>query len=52
MWVPIYWLAYRQMDNNLTSMCATMALHGTPNDLLQNMDPITLIVLVPSKLLL
>lgn len=49
MWVPIYWLAYRQMDNNLTAMCATMALHGTPNDLLQNMDPITLIVLVPSK---
>ncbi|KAF9739035.1 hypothetical protein PMIN06_005284 [Paraphaeosphaeria minitans] len=47
MWVPLYWLAYRQMDNNLTAMCATMALHGTPNDLLQNMDPITLIVLVP-----
>jgi POT family proton-dependent oligopeptide transporter len=47
MWVPIYWLAYRQMDNNLTALCATMALHGTPNDLLQNMDPITLIVLVP-----
>ncbi|KAF2013588.1 MFS peptide transporter-like protein Ptr2 [Aaosphaeria arxii CBS 175.79] len=46
-WVPIYWLAYRQMDNNLTQMCSTMALHGTPNDLLQNMDPITLIVLVP-----
>jgi POT family proton-dependent oligopeptide transporter len=47
MWVPIFWLAYRQMDNNLTQMCSTMALHGTPNDLLQNMDPITLIVLVP-----
>jgi POT family proton-dependent oligopeptide transporter len=46
-WVPIYWLAYRQMDNNLTQMCSTMALHGTPNDLLQNMDPITLIVMVP-----
>jgi POT family proton-dependent oligopeptide transporter len=48
-WVPIFWLAYRQMDSNLTQMCSTMALHGVPNDVLSNLDPIAIIVLVPSK---
>lgn len=46
-WVPIFWLAYRQMDSNLTQMCSTMALHGIPNDLLNNLDPICIIILVP-----
>ncbi|KAF2015762.1 peptide transporter PTR2-A [Aaosphaeria arxii CBS 175.79] len=46
-WVPIFWLAYRQMDSNLTQMCSTMALHGIPNDLLSNFDPIAIIILVP-----
>ena len=48
-WVPIFWLAYRQMDSNLTQMCATMELHGVPNDILNNLDPISIIILVPSK---
>jgi len=46
-WVPIFWLAYRQMDSNLTQMCATMKLNGVPNDLLQNLDPICIIIIVP-----
>ncbi|KAF1962904.1 MFS peptide transporter-like protein Ptr2 [Byssothecium circinans] len=46
-WIPIFWLAYRQMDSNLTQMCATMALHGLPNDVLSNLDPIAIIILVP-----
>ncbi|ORY08474.1 peptide transporter PTR2-A [Clohesyomyces aquaticus] len=46
-WVPIFWLAYRQMDSNLTQMCATMALHGTPNDILNIMDPLAIIIIVP-----
>ncbi|KAJ4318091.1 hypothetical protein N0V94_004616 [Neodidymelliopsis sp. IMI 364377] len=46
-WVPIFWLAYRQMDSNLTQMCSTMALHGVPNDLLANLDPICIIIIVP-----
>ncbi|KAF2660415.1 MFS peptide transporter-like protein Ptr2 [Lophiostoma macrostomum CBS 122681] len=46
-WVPIFWLAYRQMDNNLTQMCSTMSLHGVPNDLLNNLDPIAIIIIVP-----
>ena len=48
-WVPIFWLAYRQMDSNLTQMCSTMQLHGVPNDLLNNLDPIAIIIIVPSK---
>jgi POT family proton-dependent oligopeptide transporter len=48
-WVPIFWLAYRQIDSNLIQMCGTMQLHGVPNDLLQNLDPITIVILVPSK---
>lgn len=46
-WIPIFWLAYRQMDSNLTQMCATMALHGVPNDILTNLDPLAIIILVP-----
>ncbi|KZM22329.1 uncharacterized protein EKO05_0010317 [Ascochyta rabiei] len=46
-WVPIFWLAYRQMDSNLTQMCSTMSLHGIPNDLLSNFDPIAIIIIVP-----
>jgi len=32
---------------NLVSMAGTMSLHGTPNDLFQNFDPITLIIFIP-----
>ncbi|KAJ4377534.1 hypothetical protein N0V83_000359 [Neocucurbitaria cava] len=46
-WVPIFWLAYRQMDSNLTQMCSTMELHGVPNDVLSNLDPIAIIIIVP-----
>jgi POT family proton-dependent oligopeptide transporter len=47
-WVPIFWLAYRQMDSNLTQMCSTMHLGGVPNDILSNLDPIAIIIIVPS----
>ena len=46
-WVPIFWLAYRQMDSNLTQMCGTMRLGGVPNDILSNLDPIAIIIIVP-----
>ena len=48
-WVPIFWLAYRQMDSNLTQMCSVMQLGGVPNDILSNLDPLAIIILVPSK---
>jgi proton-dependent oligopeptide transporter, POT family len=46
-WYPIYWLTYNQINNNLTSQAATMALHGLPNDVLNNLDPFALIILIP-----
>jgi POT family proton-dependent oligopeptide transporter len=44
---PLYWIAYNQLTTNLVSMAGTMTLHGTPNDLFQNFDPIALIIFIP-----
>ncbi|KAL1882129.1 hypothetical protein VTK73DRAFT_2220 [Phialemonium thermophilum] len=44
---PFYFICWNQMWNNLISQAGTMALHGTPNDLLQNLDPIALIIFIP-----
>jgi proton-dependent oligopeptide transporter, POT family len=37
LYMPLYWLAYGQMTNNLTSQAATMKLNGVPNDIIQNL---------------
>lgn len=42
-----YWLAYGQMTNNLTSQAATMRLGGVPNDIVSNLNPIFIIILIP-----
>lgn len=47
LWYPIYWLAYNQMMNNLVSQAATMELKGIPNDILSNLNPVSLIILIP-----
>lgn len=47
MWYPIYWLAYGQMTNNLTSQAATMKLGGAPNDIVSNLNPLFIIILIP-----
>ena len=44
---PIYWLAYGQIDNNLTAQAALMNTHGLPNEILNNINPLTLIVFIP-----
>jgi proton-dependent oligopeptide transporter, POT family len=44
---PIYWVCYNQILNNLISQAAQMQTNGVPNDFLQNIDPITLIVFIP-----
>lgn len=46
-WYPIYWLTYNQLNNNLVSQAATMALHGLPNDIFTNLNPLTLIIFIP-----
>ncbi|MBW0570788.1 hypothetical protein O181_110503, partial [Austropuccinia psidii MF-1] len=42
-----YWLTYNQMNNNLTSQAAVLNTHGLPNDILSNLNPLTLIILIP-----
>ncbi|GHJ89990.1 hypothetical protein NliqN6_6392 [Naganishia liquefaciens] len=44
---PVYWLAYNQMTGNLTSQAATMELNGVPNDIINNINPISLIIFIP-----
>ncbi|KAJ0119510.1 POT family protein [Diaporthe amygdali] len=44
---PIYWVVYSQMLNNFISQAGQMNLHGIPNDLMQNWDPITIIIFIP-----
>ncbi|KUJ06681.1 Ptr2 peptide transporter [Mollisia scopiformis] len=46
-WMPLYWLTYNQLNNNLTSQAAVMDLHGLPNDVMSNLDPFALIILIP-----
>ena len=43
----IYWTAYSQILNNFVSQAGTMELHGIPNDIMGNIDPITIIVFIP-----
>lgn len=40
-------LTYNQLNNNLVSQAAEMSTHGVPNDVLSNLDPITLVILIP-----
>ncbi|CAI6335066.1 unnamed protein product [Periconia digitata] len=44
---PIYWVTYGQMMNNFVSQAGTMQLHGLPNDILPNIDPVTIIIMIP-----
>lgn len=44
---PFYFVCWVQIWNNLISQAGEMALHGTPNDLLQNLDPIALCIFIP-----
>ncbi|CZR65601.1 probable MFS peptide transporter, putaitve [Phialocephala subalpina] len=47
LWYPLYWLAYGQMTNNLTSQAATMKLGGVPNDVVSNFNPLFIVILIP-----
>ncbi|CAG8469636.1 12241_t:CDS:2 [Ambispora gerdemannii] len=44
---PVYWAAYNQLHTNLISQGATMQTGVIPNDIMSNIDPITLIILIP-----
>jgi len=47
LWFPVFWLCYSQIDGNLSTVAAGMQLDGTPNDLIQNLNPITIIIFIP-----
>ena len=47
LWFPLYWLTYNQITNNLVSQAATMEVHGLPNEVVSNLDPFALIILIP-----
>jgi len=44
---PLYWISYDQMTNNLTSQAATMELHGVPNEIVNNLNPLSLVIMIP-----
>ncbi|PPJ51210.1 hypothetical protein CBER1_07517 [Cercospora berteroae] len=44
---PVFWVVYGQFSSNFVSQAAQMQGHGMPNDLMQNFDPISIIVFIP-----
>ncbi|KAL0935679.1 peptide transporter Ptr2 (POT family protein) [Colletotrichum truncatum] len=47
LFLPIFFLAYNQMTNNLTSQAGSMVLNGAPNDVIQNLNPLSIIIMIP-----
>jgi POT family proton-dependent oligopeptide transporter len=44
---PLYWISYDQMTNNLTSQAGVMSLHGVPNEIVNNLNPLSLVIMIP-----
>lgn len=44
---PIYWVVYNQMTNNFISQAGQMESHGLPNDILQAINSICIIIFIP-----
>ena len=44
---PIYWVVYNNFSNTFVTQAGQMRGHGIPNDLMQNFDPIAIIVFLP-----
>ncbi|PHH77609.1 hypothetical protein CDD80_436 [Ophiocordyceps camponoti-rufipedis] len=47
LFLPIFFLSYNQMTGNLTIQAGTMELHGVPNDIIQNLNPISILIIIP-----
>lgn len=47
LWYPLYNVTYIQMSNNLMSQADTMRHKGVPPEIVSNLDPLALIVLIP-----
>lgn len=46
-WYPLWWLTYNQSVGNLTAQATTMQLNGLPSDILNNLNPLSLIIMIP-----
>ena len=46
-YLPIYWLTYNQLIHNLIAQAGTMRRNGVPNDIMTNLNPLTLIIFIP-----
>ena len=44
---PILWLCHNQIITNLISQAGQMETHGIPNDIMMNLNPITVIIFLP-----
>lgn len=44
---PIFWVCYGQFSSNFVTQAAAMQGHGMPNDVMQNFDPISILVFIP-----
>ena len=47
LWYPLYWITYNQINNNLTSQADTMRHQGVPPEIVSQLDPLALIILIP-----
>ena len=47
LWYPLYWISYNQINNNLTSQADTMQHQGVPPEIVAQLDPLALIILIP-----
>ncbi|KAJ2815853.1 peptide transporter ptr2, partial [Coemansia erecta] len=44
---PFFWLGYNQISNNLISQAGQMNTGNVPNDIMQNIDPLCIIIMIP-----
>ncbi|CAF1489948.1 unnamed protein product [Adineta ricciae] len=44
---PFYWACYNQFGSNLVSQAAQMNVGPLPNDILQNIDPLVIVIFIP-----
>ena len=44
---PIFWVIYNQLSSNFVAQAGQTKLHGMPNDEMQNIDPIVIIIFIP-----
>lgn len=44
---PFFWLVYGQMQNNFVSQAGQMNTHAIPNDIMQSINSIAIIIIIP-----